>query len=211
MARTKSQLIADKRYKAIGVGERTSTKVSTIHKSDGTTFKRKNANQYGPAEGGNDYTEKRPNRTDKYAGGGKTKGEIAYEQEQHDAMFNSQYGKGGGVLSNNEIMKDINFEDNTDIRLGRYDFSFSTQDSEGAEMLDYDGYIIEAPSSSRTNDEIEWGQNTPEDWETAEKVLLNAFYEWKHDRLKKYADGGGFNQVKTWLHGVEHWFTKNMF
>ena len=86
---------------------------------------------------------------------------------------------GGLVLSNDEIIKDIDFEDSTDIRLGRYDFSFSTHDKQGAEMLDYDGYIIESPSSSRRNDEIEWGRNTPEDWEKAEEILLNAFYEWK--------------------------------
>ena len=85
----------DNLYKAIGKGERTSKKVSTIRKTDGTTFRRKNANQYGNAEGGNDYVEKRPNRTDKFAGGGKTKEEIAYEQEQHDAMFDSNYGEGG--------------------------------------------------------------------------------------------------------------------
>ena len=93
--------------------------------------------------------------------------------------------KGELILSNFEIIKDIDFEDNTDIRLGRYDFSFSTQDRQGAEMLDYDGYIIEAPYSSRRNDEIEWGQNVPEDWETAEEILLNAFYEWKQLKTLK--------------------------
>lgn len=56
-------------YKAMGVGERTSKKVATIRKTDGTSFKRKNANQYGSAEGGNDYYEDRPNRSDKYAKG----------------------------------------------------------------------------------------------------------------------------------------------
>jgi hypothetical protein len=56
----------DKMYKAIGKGERTSSKFATIRMTDGTTFKRKNANQYGAAEGGNDYTENRVNRTDVY-------------------------------------------------------------------------------------------------------------------------------------------------
>lgn len=97
------------------------------------------------------------------------------------------YADGGMVLSNDEIIKDIDFEDNTDRRLGRYDFSFSTYDKEGAEILDYDGYIIESSASSRMNDEIEWGQNIPEDWETAEKILLDAFANWKY---KSYADGG---------------------
>jgi hypothetical protein len=57
----------DKKYAAIGAGERTSKKFATIRKSDGTSFKRKNANQYYPdgVPGGEDYTEKRPNRTDK--------------------------------------------------------------------------------------------------------------------------------------------------
>jgi hypothetical protein len=98
-----------------------------------------------------------------------------------------KYADGGMVLSNDEIIKDIDFEDNTDRRLGRYDFSFSTYDKEGAEILDYDGYIIESSASSRMNDEIEWGQNIPEDWETAEKILIDAFSNWKY---KKYADGG---------------------
>jgi hypothetical protein len=57
-------------YKAIGEGERTSKKVATIRKTDGTTFRRKNANQYGSAQGDNDYYEDRPDRSDKYGKGG---------------------------------------------------------------------------------------------------------------------------------------------
>ena len=83
------------------------------------------------------------------------------------------------VLSNHEIIGRIEFEDNTDIKHGQYGFSFSTNDKQGAGILDYDGYIIESPTNSRKNDEIEWGQNTPEDWETAEKILIDAFYDWK--------------------------------
>jgi hypothetical protein len=101
----------------------------------------------------------------------------------------NKMSKGGGVLSNEEIIKDIDFEDNTDRKHGRYDFSFTTYDKQGAEILDYDGYIIESPSSSRMNDEIEWGQNTPEDWESAEKILIDAFYEWKN-KNNKMAKGG---------------------
>ena len=70
MERTKLGLSKDKMYKALGEGERTSKKVSSIRMSDGSTFKRKNANQYGAAEGGNDYTEKRSNRTDRFDLGG---------------------------------------------------------------------------------------------------------------------------------------------
>jgi hypothetical protein len=110
----------------------------------------------------------------------------------HKKVIGEEYLADGGmtgmmVLSNDEIIKDIDFEDNTDRRLGRYDFSFSTYDKQGAEILDYDGYIIESPASSRGNDEIEWGQNMPEDWETAEKILIDAFSNWKY---KRYADGG---------------------
>jgi mannosyltransferase OCH1-like enzyme len=61
----------DKKYKAIGAGERTSKKFATISMTDGTKFKRRNANQYGEAQGGLDYTEKRVNRTDKYTKDGK--------------------------------------------------------------------------------------------------------------------------------------------
>jgi hypothetical protein len=58
---------ADKNLSAMGAGERESRKVATIYKKDGTSFKRKNANQFYPdgVPGGLEYTEKRPNRTDK--------------------------------------------------------------------------------------------------------------------------------------------------
>jgi hypothetical protein len=124
----------DKMYKAIGKGERTSSTFATIRKTDGTSFKRRNANQYGNAEGGNDYVENRVNRTDAYPndkrkkvmanGGGlanttestpandnmsfRSGGKMpakkkatkktplqVYKKEQHDAMFNSEYGQGG--------------------------------------------------------------------------------------------------------------------
>jgi len=61
----------DKKYKAIGSGERTSKKFATIRMADGTAFKRRNANQYGDAQGNLDYTETRVNRTDKYTKDGK--------------------------------------------------------------------------------------------------------------------------------------------
>jgi hypothetical protein len=109
----KRSIAKDKLYKAIGKGERTSKKVSYITKADGTRFRRTNANQYyndvdgkkGDQSliGDRDYSENRPNRTDLYPkdrrkkimkNGGKTPEEI-YEQEQHDAMYDSTYGKGG--------------------------------------------------------------------------------------------------------------------
>jgi len=61
---------ADGRYKALGVGERTSKKVSRIKMTDGSSFKRRNANQYGDAEGGNEYVETRSNRSDSFDLGG---------------------------------------------------------------------------------------------------------------------------------------------
>jgi hypothetical protein len=72
---------ADKNLSAMGAGERESKKVATIYKKDGTSFKRKNANQFYPdgVPGGLEYTEKRPNRTDKgdwYNTGGNTGGYI---------------------------------------------------------------------------------------------------------------------------------------
>jgi hypothetical protein len=118
----KRSIAKDKLYKAIGKGERTSHKVSYITKADGSRFRRENANQHGNAEGGNDYVENRPNRTDLYPKdrrkkimetGGKTPEEIAYEQEQEDAMFNSQYGKGSTVKGKgvSKIYNGDDFED----------------------------------------------------------------------------------------------------
>jgi hypothetical protein len=112
----KRSIAKDNLYKAIGKGERTSHKVSYITKADGSRFRRENANQHGNAEGGNDYVENRPNRTDIYPKdrrkkimktGGKTPEEIAYEQEQEDAMFNSQYGKGSTVKGEYEKINKI--------------------------------------------------------------------------------------------------------
>jgi hypothetical protein len=113
---------------------------------------------------------------------------LVPNSDNYYSLADNGYEMGGMVLSNKEIIKNIDFSDNTDRRLGRYDFSFETEDSEGASILDYDGYIIEAPSSSRMNDEIEWGQNVPEDWENAEKYILDEFYNWK---LKRFKNGGG--------------------
>jgi hypothetical protein len=112
-----------------------------------------------------------------------------YQKNKH--LFSFGYADGGLILSNQEIIKDIVFEDNTDLKHGRYDFSFNTVDKEGAPILDYDGYIIEEPSSSRRDNEIEWGQNTPEDWDGAETILQNAFSDWKQ---KQFSNGGGIDK-----------------
>jgi hypothetical protein len=58
---------ADKQFAAMGPGERTSKRFAKIYKKDGTYFRRKNANGSYPdgVPGGLDYTENRPNRSDK--------------------------------------------------------------------------------------------------------------------------------------------------
>ena len=55
---------ADKNRRALPPGERTSAKTSQLN-INGKNYRRRNANQFGKAEGGNDYTEIRKNRTDK--------------------------------------------------------------------------------------------------------------------------------------------------
>lgn len=99
MERTKLGLSKDKMYKALGDGERTSKKVSKIRMSDGSTFKRKNANQYGTAEGGNDYTEKRSNRTDRFDLGG-TADSSNSGANMGGTMGSSIMKDGGGIFRN---------------------------------------------------------------------------------------------------------------
>lgn len=103
MERTKLGLSKDKMYKALGEGERTSKKVSSIRMSDGSTFKRKNANQYGAAEGGNDYTEKRSNRTDRFDLGG-TADSSNTGANMGGTMGSSVMKKGGGVIEEDDIV-----------------------------------------------------------------------------------------------------------
>jgi hypothetical protein len=108
--------------------------------------------------------------------------EVFGTNEKGKKMADGGMAKGGMALSNDEIMQNIEFEDDTDRKFGRYNFSFDTIDSEGAAILDYDGYIIVQPALSRQDDEIEWGQNVPEDWEKSEDILIDAFYEWKKQK-----------------------------
>ena len=113
--RTKLGLSRDKMYKALGEGERTSKKVSTIRMPDGSSFKRRNANQYGMAEGGNDYTEKRPNRSDKFDNGGGTgvSSQTGYaEGTNAELLMNKNYlaYKNGGGVGDIKIVKIKNLE-----------------------------------------------------------------------------------------------------
>jgi len=102
MERTKLGLSKDKMYKALGEGERTSKKVASIRMSNGSTFKRKNANQYGTAEGGNDYTEKRSNRTDRFDLGG-TADSSNTGANMGGTMGSSIMKKGGSTTKLKEI------------------------------------------------------------------------------------------------------------
>ena len=108
--RTKLGLSRDKMYKALGEGERTSKKVSTIRMSDGSSFKRRNANKYGMAEGGNDYTEKRSNRSDKFDNGGGTgvSSQTGYaEGTNAELLMNKDYlaYKNGGEVRDNDAKR----------------------------------------------------------------------------------------------------------
>ena len=93
---------ADGRYKALGVGERTSKKVSRIKMTDGSSFKRRTANQYGDAEGGNEYVETRSNRSDSYNLGG-TADSADKGADIGGTLGSSMMKRGGGVgnLSSN--------------------------------------------------------------------------------------------------------------
>lgn len=125
----------------------------------------------------------------------KVRGKMAIGGLIPTAPNGDEFAK-GGVLSNKLRIVNLEFEDSTDRKLGRYDFSFETIDSEGARVLDYDGYIIESAAESRMPDEIEWGLNVPEDWEGAEDYILDSFYEWKS---KKYAKGGTIEPLEKEL------------
>jgi hypothetical protein len=108
--RSKWSKMTDANLKAIGKGERTSKKVSTIRKADGTSFRRKNANQYGAAEGGNDYTEKRVNRTDRFDLGG-TADSADKGADIGGTLGSSMYGRGGHVSKGEMVWKKLSSSD----------------------------------------------------------------------------------------------------
>ena len=112
--RTKKALEADARYKALGKGERTSHKVSLITKADGTRFKRKNANQYGDAEGGNDYTEKRIEHSDIFADGGGVGKKLNWRAGESLSGKDYYYGYNNGTIYSTEksnLTKDLKIID----------------------------------------------------------------------------------------------------
>lgn len=65
LLKSDSRKSIDSKLKASKAGKRRSKKFATIMKKDGTRFRRRNANQYGDAEGNKSYYEYRKNRTDK--------------------------------------------------------------------------------------------------------------------------------------------------
>lgn len=204
----KRSIQRDKLYKAIGKGERTSKKVAIIQKTDGTSFRRRNANKYGNAEGGNDYVENRPNRTDFYPKdrrkkimetGGKTPEEMAYKKEQDDYMFNSQFAKGSTVKGKSKKKKVKQpmvvrgyFEDEA--------YEYGQGGKTKGEI--YEVYL----------DMGESGTRTIADFETT-KDAQNFIYEYKlkhpkaklgydrltHDYFNKYAKGGKTN---CWCYSI---------
>jgi hypothetical protein len=97
--RSKRAKSADSNFKAMGKGERTSKKVSTIRTASGTSFRRKNANQYGAAEGGNDYTEKRVNRTDSFETGGTADSAENGGANVGGTLGSSMMKRGGAIYS----------------------------------------------------------------------------------------------------------------
>ena len=72
---------------------------------------------------------------------------------------------------------DLDFQDQTDLNHGKYSFSFSTIDKHGSSAFDYDGHIIIQPKNSRRDDDLEWGVNTPLDWERVEPYLIDKLYQ----------------------------------
>lgn len=124
---------------------------------------------------------------------------LEYAEKHRGDKIRLRFADGGKILSNKEIIKDLEFEDQTDRKHGMYSFSFHTEDSEGAIILDYDGNIVIAPAESRAPDELDWGQNVPEDWENAEEYIFDKFYEWLWSKNKKMADGGKIGESEAYI------------
>lgn len=104
------------------------------------------------------------------------------EAKAHNKLVGAEYlADGGKVLSNHEVIQNLEFEDNTDMKDGYYTFTFDTVDAEGAPMHDYSGSITLAPTNSRRDDEVEFDGDMPEDWEAAEAYIIDKFYEWKNN------------------------------
>ena len=149
MERTKLGLSKDKMYKALGEGERTSKKVSSIRMSDGSTFKRKNANQYGAAEGGNDYTEKRSNRTDRFDLGGTA--DSSNTGANMGGTMGSSVMKHGGEIKENNRMYNFLKDDLVGLEAATKEMPFSKEEIE--RFFSYWGTHLKS-LKTKTNDRM---------------------------------------------------------
>ena len=123
------------------------------------------------------------------------------------------------IINNKQRIINLEFEDQTDIKNDHYSFSFETVDAEGAPVLNYDG-TIDIAKYERNPDDIEWGQNVPEDYDTAEEYILDEFYKWLNtsndditesknssiDNFKKYINENKFvhTDPKVNVDKIEH-------
>jgi hypothetical protein len=148
--RTKLALSRDKMYKALGEGERTSKKVASIRMSDGSTFKRKNANQYGTAEGGNDYTEKRSNRTDRFDLGG-TADSSNTGANMGGTMGSSIMKHGGSTIKDNNRMYNFLKDDLVGLEAATKEMPFSKEEIE--RFFSYWGTHLKS-LKTKTNDRM---------------------------------------------------------
>jgi hypothetical protein len=106
-----------------------------------------------------------------------------------DSKIQDAYSKGmfsnGGSINQEYFIKNISFEDQTDISDNEYSFSFELFDKNGSSVNDYEGTITETSRGV----ELDWEVSGVLDewWEQAEKIIIDAFTEYK---FNNYADGG---------------------
>lgn len=106
-----------------------------------------------------------------------------------DSKIQDAYSKGmfsnGGSINQEYFIKNISFEDQTDISDNEYSFSFELFDKNGSSVNDYEGTITETSRGV----ELDWEVSGVLDewWEQAEKIIIDAFTEYK---FNNYAKGG---------------------
>lgn len=182
--RSKFALKADKNLKAMGAGERTSKKFSTIHMSDGTSFKRRNANGYYPngVPGGNEYTEKRVNRTDRFNTGGTADSSENGGADMGGTLGSSMMKNGGGV--GKKITTKV-YVNNPDTTVDIFDYEFESDN------LDKIKKEIKALRKEVKSEDREYDI-------TGEFELNGEQYSFYGSEVDKMAKGGGLkgNQKK---------------
>jgi hypothetical protein len=195
--RSKRAKKADSNLKAMGKGERTSKKVSTIRTADGSSFRRKNANQYGAAEGGNDYTEKRVNRTDSFETGGTADSAENGGANVGGTLGSSMMKRGGSTTKNkfylfnakNGVITIKSKFQNVD-DLGEY--IIKNVDKSIVDNTIY-GNIRFYEIKGTKNNIIGWISAQDNESETDVLKRLKAKYSFQKD--KKMANGGGLANV----------------